>query len=314
MSTTTTTPTPIRLGLRENLAQFSLLVGVNALVGGMIGQERTVLPLLAEDEFGLTKFTAADLHRRLRDRQGGHQLLRRHPVGPLRPQTGARRRLARRPARAAAVDVGADVGLGGVRQRARRQPGPGLVDDGDHEDRPRRPGQARPGDGPQRGRRLRRRRDHRPRHRLHRRAARLRPAPFFLGLAYAGLGLGISACSSARPAATPATRPPTTSPPTTPSTTSSTGEIFTLTSFARRRCRRAHRRARQQPQRRPRLGSVPDLLRRRRPLSVGRIGVLAAIYPGVWGLGQLVTGALSDRIGRKPLIAGGCSPKPRRSA
>jgi MFS family permease len=38
---------------------------------------------------------------------------------------------------------------------------------------------------------------------------------------------------------------------------------------------------------------------------VARIGVLAAIYPGVWGLGQLVTGALSDRIGRKPLIAGG---------
>ena len=43
-----------RLGLRENLAQFSLLVAVNALVGGMLGQERTVLPLLAHAEFGLT--------------------------------------------------------------------------------------------------------------------------------------------------------------------------------------------------------------------------------------------------------------------
>ena len=41
----------IRLGLHVNLAQFSLLVGVNALVGGMIGQERTVLPLLAERGF-----------------------------------------------------------------------------------------------------------------------------------------------------------------------------------------------------------------------------------------------------------------------
>jgi MFS family permease len=40
-------------------------------------------------------------------------------------------------------------------------------------------------------------------------------------------------------------------------------------------------------------------------LSVARIGVLAALYPAVWGLGQLVTGGLSDRIGRKPLIAGG---------
>ena len=46
------------LGLRENLAQFLLLVGVNALVGGMIGQERTVLPLLAEEEFGLTAFSS----------------------------------------------------------------------------------------------------------------------------------------------------------------------------------------------------------------------------------------------------------------
>ena len=40
-------------------------------------------------------------------------------------------------------------------------------------------------------------------------------------------------------------------------------------------------------------------------LSVAQIGVLAALYPAVWGFGQLVTGALSDRVGRKPLIVGG---------
>jgi MFS family permease len=40
-------------------------------------------------------------------------------------------------------------------------------------------------------------------------------------------------------------------------------------------------------------------------LSIGRIGVLVALYPAVWGLGQLVTGALSDRWGRKGLIVGG---------
>jgi MFS family permease len=40
-------------------------------------------------------------------------------------------------------------------------------------------------------------------------------------------------------------------------------------------------------------------------LSVGAIGVLAAIYPAVWGVGQLVTGSLSDRVGRKWLIASG---------
>jgi MFS family permease len=39
--------------------------------------------------------------------------------------------------------------------------------------------------------------------------------------------------------------------------------------------------------------------------SAARIGVVAAVYPGVWGFLQLVTGWLSDRAGRKPLIANG---------
>jgi MFS family permease len=47
-----------RLGLRENWAQFALLVLVNAFVGGMVGIERVVLPLLAESEFGLASRTA----------------------------------------------------------------------------------------------------------------------------------------------------------------------------------------------------------------------------------------------------------------
>ena len=47
----------VRLGLRANAAQFTILVAINALVGGMVGQQQTVLPLLAEDEFGLTGYT-----------------------------------------------------------------------------------------------------------------------------------------------------------------------------------------------------------------------------------------------------------------
>ena len=47
-----------RLGLRENLPQFVLLVVLNAFVGAMVGLERTVLPLLGEQEFGLTSKTA----------------------------------------------------------------------------------------------------------------------------------------------------------------------------------------------------------------------------------------------------------------
>jgi MFS family permease len=48
----------VRLGLRENLAQFSLLVVVNAFVGAMVGMERSILPPLAEQEFELAGKTA----------------------------------------------------------------------------------------------------------------------------------------------------------------------------------------------------------------------------------------------------------------
>lgn len=47
-----------RLGLRANAAQFSLLVGINALVGAMVGVERSVMPLIGEREFGLASKAA----------------------------------------------------------------------------------------------------------------------------------------------------------------------------------------------------------------------------------------------------------------
>ena len=47
------------LGLRANWPQFALLVAVNVFVGGMIGLERSILPALAESEFGVTSKTAA---------------------------------------------------------------------------------------------------------------------------------------------------------------------------------------------------------------------------------------------------------------
>jgi MFS family permease len=53
------TGTPVVvLGLRENVAQFSLLVAVNAFVGAMVGLERSTLPLIGEDDFGLTSSAA----------------------------------------------------------------------------------------------------------------------------------------------------------------------------------------------------------------------------------------------------------------
>jgi MFS family permease len=48
----------VRLGLRENVAQFTLLAVVNAFVGAMVGMERSILPLLAEREFQLAARTA----------------------------------------------------------------------------------------------------------------------------------------------------------------------------------------------------------------------------------------------------------------
>jgi MFS family permease len=52
------TPGGVRLGLRENLAPFSLLVVVNAFVGAMVGLERSTFPLIGEQDFGLTSSAA----------------------------------------------------------------------------------------------------------------------------------------------------------------------------------------------------------------------------------------------------------------
>lgn len=58
MPTATSDPKPaIALGLRENWPQFTLLILINAFVGGMAGIERTLVPLIGSEEFGLTSTT-----------------------------------------------------------------------------------------------------------------------------------------------------------------------------------------------------------------------------------------------------------------
>ncbi len=299
---------PLRLGLRENLAQFSLLVGVNALVGGMVGQERTVLPLLAKEEFGLTGLTAA---LTFIVAFGIVKAATNFAAGTLCDRFG------RRPVLLAGWIVGLPVpllliwapswswivlanALLGVNQGLSWSATVIMKIDlvG-----PRRRGLAMgfneaagylavavtallTGYIAER--------------------AGLRPAPFFLGLAYAGLGLGLSLLF-VRETRDFARLESASWDPSKPgaSASLSTREVFTLTSFrdpALSSCSQA--------------GLVNNLndgvawgifpiYFASQGLGVGQIGLLTAIYPAVWGLGQLVTGGLSARTGRKWLIAGG---------
>jgi MFS family permease len=130
----------------------------------------------------------------------------------------------------------------------------------------------------------------------------LRPEPFFLGLGYAALGLGLSVAlvgeTRGHARGEGALLPCTGAGP-------SAREVFILTSFKERAMSAASQAGM--------INNLNDgvawglfpLLFARRGLAVGAIGVLVAVYPAVWGVGQLLTGALSDRIGRKWLIAAG---------
>ena len=144
------TTNELKLGLGANWRPFTLLVIVNAFVGAMVGQERTLLPLIAEADFhlasrsvilsflvsfGIVKALANLFAGFWSDRLGRKSILvAGWLVGLPVPCCSCSRQL----------------GLGGLRQRsARRQPGAVLVHDGHHEDRPGRTAAAWAGHGPQ---------------------------------------------------------------------------------------------------------------------------------------------------------------------
>jgi MFS family permease len=307
-TTSPRSPAPIRLGLRENAAQFLLLVGVNALVGGMIGQERTVLPLLAEDEFGLTAFTATltfiaafgvvkaatnFFAGTLSDRFGRKPVLVAGwliglPVPLLliwAPTWGwvifANVLLGVNQSLTWSTTIVMKIDLVGPAKRglamgfneaagyvavALTALATGYIAE-------------------QHG---------------------LRPEPFYLGLAYAALGLGISTLfvrETHGHALHEASSHTATADHLHGGLT--TGEIFRLTSFREKALSSASQAGLVNNLNDGLAWGLLPIYFADAGLSVGRIGILAALYPLVWGLGQLVTGGLSDRIGRKPLIAGG---------
>jgi MFS family permease len=134
----------------------------------------------------------------------------------------------------------------------------------------------------------------------------LRPAPFFLGLAYAGVGLGVSVLF-VRETRDHAHFEATNHVASNDSLHDglSTRQIFLLTSFKERALSSASQAGLVNNLNDGLAWGLFPLFFADAGLSVGHIGILAAIYPAVWGVGQLVTGGLSDHIGRKPLIAGG---------
>ena len=134
----------------------------------------------------------------------------------------------------------------------------------------------------------------------------LRPGPFFLGLAYAGLGLGLSVLfvrETHAHAHLEATDHIASGDAAQEGL--STRDVFTWTSFRERSLSAASQAGMVNNLNDGLAWGLFPIFFADAGLSVGRIGVLAAIYPAVWGVGQLYTGGLSDRIGRKPLIAGG---------
>ena len=301
-------PAGIRLGLRENIGQFALLVGINALVGGMIGQERTVLPLLAEQEFELTAFTATMTFigafgivkaatnffaGTWSDRYGRKPVLVAGwivaiPIPVLlmwAPNWGwvifANVLLGVNQGLTWSTTVIMKIDLVGPERRGfamglNEAAGYGAVAltalaTGYIAER-----------------------------------WGLRPEPFFLGLAFAGLGLGLSILfvkdTSDHVRHEAATH---TSTSDDLHDELSDRDIFVLTSFRERAMSSACQAGLVNNLNDGLAWGMFPIFFAAAGVSVAGIGVLAAIYPAVWGLGQLYTGGLSDRVGRKPLIAGG---------
>ena len=304
----TATSRPIRLGIKANLAQFVLLVVVNALVGGMLGQERTVLPLLAREEFGLDGFTAVMtfilafglvkavtnfLAGTLSDRLGRKPVLVAGwlfglPVPLLliwAPSwswvIAANVLLGINQGLTWSTTVIMKIDLAGPQQRGLAM---GLNEAAGYV--------ALSATALVTGFIAAR--------------AGLRPEPFYLGIAYAALGLGLSTLTVRE------TRNHTAHEAKVGrlglkglDQELSVRKVMVRTSFTEPSLSAASQAGMVNNLNDGMAWGLLPVYFAVAGLSITRIGVLAAVYPAVWGFGQLVTGAWSDRVGRRRLIVAG---------
>jgi MFS family permease len=296
-------PRSVRLGLRANLAQFSLLVLVNAFVGAMIGMERSILPAVAEREFQLAARAAA---LSFIVAFGLAKALTNYAAGRLADVVGRKRILVAGWLVALPVPfllgwgptwswvIAANVLLGvsqgltwsttvimkidlvGPGQRGLAM---GLNEFAGYLA----VGLAAFATGQIAA------------------AYGLRPQPFYLGIGFAAVGLLLSVLvvrethGHARHEAKhqAATRE------------LSAREVFLRASLTDRDLSSVSQAGLVNNLNDGLAWGLFPLFFAAAGMTLERIGWLAAIYPTVWGVGQLLTGALSDGIGRKGLIVGG---------
>jgi MFS family permease len=294
----------VRLGLRQNAAQFSLLVLVNAFVGALLGMERSILPAIAEQEFqlaarsailsfivvfGITKAATNYWTGRLADRIGRKPLLVYGwlvavPVPFLLMWAPtwtwmlvANALLGISQGLTWSTTVIMKVDLVGPRRRGLAMgvnefagyvavAGSALVTGWIA---------ARHG---------------------------LRPEPFYLGVAFVIAGLALSALAvqdtSAHVAAETGSRASETM-------TLSPRQVFWRTTVSDRTLSSVSQAGLVNNLNDGMAWGLFPLFFAASSLSLGQIAILAALYPAVWGVAQLGTGALSDRYGRRWFIAGG---------
>jgi MFS family permease len=296
----------VRLGLRDNRAQFLLLVLVNAFVGGMVGLERTVVPLVGTEEFGigsevvvfsfiitfgLIKACVNLVSGLLADRFTRKTVLVAGwvvglPVpfmlgyGPTWAWiVGANVLLGISQGLAWSMTVNMKIDLVGPRQRGlamglNEAAGYGAV------------GLTALATGYL--------------------AAwyGLRPEPFYIGIVYSALGLLLSVFlvrdtrGHARLEASMHSAPEERPRP-------SSARVFAETSWRNKTLFSVSQAGLVNNLNDGMSWGVFPLLFVANGVSLEGVGLIKAVYPAIWGAGQILTGSLADRVGRKPLIVWG---------